>query len=256
MALVYADRVKETTTTTGTGTYTLAGAATGYQSFSDALSNSDTCYYTVTDGTDWEVGLGTFTTSGTLLARTTITASSNSNAAVSWSAGSKDVFITIPAKEVKQPMIILNKTSNVNQNVGGANGTEVYWTWDGEMFKDDNYTHSTVTNSERVTVALAGWYEVVFIGGAQTTGSARTTLQGIYKINGGSSLRGGSLRNYARGSSYGNMTTGIIYTLELGAGDYIEVGTRVEDSDGAYTINTSGGEIADDCHQFVIKKVR
>lgn len=97
MALVYGDRVKETTTTTGTGTYTLAGAATGFQSFGSVLSNSDTCYYTVTDGTDWEVGLGTYTTAGTTLARTSIQDSSNAGAAVNWGAGTKDVFLTIPA---------------------------------------------------------------------------------------------------------------------------------------------------------------
>ena len=154
------------------------------------------------------------------------------------------------------PMIILTKSSTVSQNVGGANGTEVYWTWDGETIKDATFTHSTVTNSEQVAVADDGWYEITFIGGAQTTGSSRTTLQGIHKINGGTTSRAGSLRNYTRGASYGNITTGLIYTVQLSADDYIEVGTRVEDSDGSYTINTNGGEISDDCHQLVIKKIR
>ena len=154
------------------------------------------------------------------------------------------------------PMIILIKSSSINQNVGGANGSETYWTWDGETIKDDTFTHDNTTNSERVTVADDGWYEITFIGGAQTTGSSRTTLQGIHRVNGGTTSRAGSLRNYTRGASYGNITTGIIYTVQLTAGDYIEVGTRVEDSDGAYTINTNGGEISDDCHQLVIKKIR
>ena len=154
------------------------------------------------------------------------------------------------------PMIILTKSSTVNQNVGGANGTEVYWTWDGETIKDSEFTHDTSTNSERVTVGSDGWYEITFIGAAQTTGSARTTLQGIHKVNGGTTSRAGSLRNYTRGQAYGNITTGLIYTVQLSAGDYIEVGTRVEDSDAAYTINTNGGEISDDCHQLVIKKIR
>lgn len=98
MALVVKDRVKETTTTTGTGTYTLAGAATGYQSFS-VIGNANTTYYTVTDGTNWEVGLGTYTSSGTTLSRDTILESSNSGNAVNWSAGSKDVFVTYPAEK-------------------------------------------------------------------------------------------------------------------------------------------------------------
>ena len=66
MALVIKDRVKETTTTTGTGTYTLAGAEVGFQSFS-TIGNGNTTYYTVTDGGDWEVGIGTYTASGTTL---------------------------------------------------------------------------------------------------------------------------------------------------------------------------------------------
>jgi len=96
MPLVVKDRVKETTTTTGTGTYTLAGAATGFQSFS-VVGNGNTTYYAATDNTSWEVGIGTYTASGTTLARTSILASSNSNNAVNWSAGSKDIFVTYPA---------------------------------------------------------------------------------------------------------------------------------------------------------------
>ena len=97
MALEIHDRVKETTTTTGTGTYTLAGAVTGFETFTANLDNSDTTYYACTDNTDFEVGLGTFTSSGTTLARTTILASSNSNNAVNWSSGTRTIFMTYPA---------------------------------------------------------------------------------------------------------------------------------------------------------------
>ena len=97
MALVIKDRVKETTTTTGTGTYTLGGAVTGFETFTANLSNADTTYYACTDNTDFEVGLGTFTSSGTTLARTTILASSNSNNAVDWSSGTRTIFMTYPA---------------------------------------------------------------------------------------------------------------------------------------------------------------
>lgn len=95
MALVFADRVKETTTTTGTGTYTLAGAAVGFQSFA-AIGDGNTCYYAVTDGTNWEVGLGTYTLAGITLARTSVLASSNANAAVSWAAGTKSIWNDVP----------------------------------------------------------------------------------------------------------------------------------------------------------------
>lgn len=100
MAFVLKDRVKETTTSTGTGTVTLAGAATGYQSFS-AIGNANTTYYCIAgQGTsEWEVGIGTYTSSGTTLARTTVLASSNSGSLVNFSAGTKDVFCTFPASE-------------------------------------------------------------------------------------------------------------------------------------------------------------
>jgi len=98
MALVIDDRVQETTTTTGTGTLTLAGAVTGYQSFA-AIGNGNTTYYCITDGTNWETGLGTYTSSGTTLARTTVLESSNSNNLVNFPAGSKNVFVTYPASQ-------------------------------------------------------------------------------------------------------------------------------------------------------------
>lgn len=97
MAHILADRVKETTTTTGTGTLSLAGAATGFQAFSAVLANNDTTLYAIVGGTEWEVGLGTWTT-GNNLARTTVLESSNADAAVSFSAGTKDVWITYTPK--------------------------------------------------------------------------------------------------------------------------------------------------------------
>lgn len=97
MALVIADRVRETSTTTGTGTLTLGGAVAGYQTFSSGIGNGNTCYYAITLGSDWEVGLGTYTSAGATLSRDTILASSNANSAVNFGAGTKDVFVTYPA---------------------------------------------------------------------------------------------------------------------------------------------------------------
>jgi hypothetical protein len=98
MALVVKDRVNETSTTTGTGTFTLAGAVTGFQTFA-AIGDGNTTYYTIVlqGGTEWEVGLGTYTSSGTTLSRDTILSSSNSNNAVNFSAGTKNVFCDYPA---------------------------------------------------------------------------------------------------------------------------------------------------------------
>ena len=97
MAFVVKDRVKETTTTTGTGTITLAGAASGFQAFS-VIGDGNTTYYTIAGGSEFEVGIGTYTLSGTTLSRTTILESSNAGAAVNFSAGTKDVFVTYPAE--------------------------------------------------------------------------------------------------------------------------------------------------------------
>jgi len=98
MALVVADRIKETTTTTGTGTYTLAGAVLGFEAFS-SIGDGNTTYYCCTDGTDFEVGIGTYTSSGTTLARTTVLQSSNSDSAVNWTAGERTIFVTQPAEK-------------------------------------------------------------------------------------------------------------------------------------------------------------
>ena len=97
MALVVKDRVQETSTTTGTGTFTLAGAVTGFQSFS-AIGNANTTYYAIVGGAEWEVGLGTYTSSGTTLSRDTVLASSaGGTTKVTFSAGTKNVFVTYPA---------------------------------------------------------------------------------------------------------------------------------------------------------------
>ena len=101
MALVVKDRVKETSSTTGTGTLTLGGALAGFQTFTSVLSDGDTTYYTIFESStgEFEVGLGTFTASGTTLARTTILESSNSGNAINLTAGSAEVFISQPAEK-------------------------------------------------------------------------------------------------------------------------------------------------------------
>ncbi|MCW8129632.1 MAG: hypothetical protein KIS92_04530, partial [Planctomycetota bacterium] len=94
-----ADRVKETTTTTGTGTLDLDGAVEGFQRFVDGIASGNTCYYCITDGADWEIGIGTVTEgSPDTLSRDSVLKSSNGNAAVDWGAGEKEVWVTWPAE--------------------------------------------------------------------------------------------------------------------------------------------------------------
>jgi len=123
MALVLADRVQETTTTTGTGTVTLLGAVTGYQSFA-VIGNGNTTFYTIADqgGANWEVGIGTYSTTGPTLARTTVLASSNSGSLVNFTAGTKTVFVTYPAEK----SVNLDSSGNVS-----ALGTVASGVWNG-----------------------------------------------------------------------------------------------------------------------------
>lgn len=104
MALITKDRIKEDTTTTGTGAYALGGSSATFDTFQSCMSNGDTTYYAVahtTSGTDeWEVGLGTWNT-GNTLARTTVLAGSNGTSAVNFSAGTKNIFMTVPADQTR-----------------------------------------------------------------------------------------------------------------------------------------------------------
>lgn len=97
--MLYADRVQETTTTTGTGTLTLGGAVSGYRTFTSAIATGDRVRYAIALGTEWETGDGTLATPGTLT-RDNVYASSNSNALVSFSAGSKLVWIDLTAQAI------------------------------------------------------------------------------------------------------------------------------------------------------------
>jgi hypothetical protein len=117
MALVFKDRVKETTATTGTGTVTLAGASAGFQSFS-VIGDANTTYYTLVSGSDWEVGIGTYTSSGTTLSRDTVLESSNAGSKITL-AGTSDVFCTYPAEKA---VVQDSNNTGVAPQMGATNG--------------------------------------------------------------------------------------------------------------------------------------
>jgi hypothetical protein len=121
MALVLADRVRETSTSTGTGTIALAGAFPGFQSFTAGVGTGNTTYYTIANLAlgEWEVGIGTYTDSGSTLSRTTVLSSSNSGALVNFSAGTKDVFVTQPAERA----IYMDSATNVTLPAVTLTGT-------------------------------------------------------------------------------------------------------------------------------------
>jgi len=116
MALVINDRVKETSTTTGTGVFSIGNAVTGFDTFADGVGNSNTTYYCIAhqDQDEFETGLGTLNGDSSTLTRTTVISSSNSDSAVNFSSGTKDVFCTLPASK-----LIFEDGSN-NVAFGGA----------------------------------------------------------------------------------------------------------------------------------------
>ena len=151
MAFVIADRVKETTTTTGTSNFVLGGAVAGFQSFATAIGVGNDTTYTAVGGTEWEVGYGTYSEPGGIptLTRDGVLASSNGGAAVSFSAGTKEIFVTYPAgkavlsdnvqvlssKVLKTPYILNGYTEQVYAITDGAtvnlnpdNGSIQTWT--------------------------------------------------------------------------------------------------------------------------------
>jgi len=162
MALVVKDRVQETTTTTGTGTVTLAGAVTGFQDFS-AIGDGNTCYYAITSGNDWEVGLGTYTASGTTLSRDTILESSNAGSAITLS-GTSNVFVTYPAE--KSGHKDANNTI-YSEQLGASNGIFVNSTTVSANFTVPNNYHAlsvgpvTVNAGVSVTVPSSSNWKVV-----------------------------------------------------------------------------------------------
>jgi len=116
MALILADRVKESTTTTGTSDFALGGAITGFQTFSASVGANNTTYYSVADGADWEVGLGTLSNDGLTLARTTVLQSSNADAKVLFAAGTKEVFVTYPADKAVSDITSTDASIVVSRN--------------------------------------------------------------------------------------------------------------------------------------------
>lgn len=125
MALVLADRVRETSTTTGTGSVTLAGAYTGFQTFLAGIGNGNNTYYTISNSItgEWEVGIGTYTSSGNTLSRDTVLSSSNAGSLVVFTAGSKDVFVTQPAERnvyVSGTDIVAANSASLKTSYGGT----------------------------------------------------------------------------------------------------------------------------------------
>lgn len=149
MALVIKDRIKQQTTTTGTtDAYVLSGSFTGFETFAE-IGDGNTTYYCCTDGTNFEIGVGTFTASGTTLARTTILQSSNSDAAFNWQPGTRTIFVTQPAEKA----VFLDADGNID-----LNGNELILDADGDTVIEattDDQIHFKCGGTERVHINTA-----------------------------------------------------------------------------------------------------
>lgn len=189
MALIFADRVQETTSTTGTGSLALGGALTGFQTFNAMMANNDTCYYSLNDGLGgWEIGLGTYQDTDTL-ARTTVLKSSNSDALVNFAAGTKTVFLTFPAFRAQyHPVILVSPTIAVTGN------TE-YYTVVPESGKLVAAMISPLAALATSDTNYVTW-SIINLGqtGAGTTGMLAASDANTTKVTGGTALAANTKR--------------------------------------------------------------
>ena len=167
MALVVADRVKQTAASiSGTGTYTLSGTFTGFQTFTDGVGDGNTTYYAAVQDANFEIGIGTYTASGTTLARTTILQSSNSDNAVNWSSATPTIFTTYPADKA----VFKDASNNINGTFVG-NIT-------GNVTGNTSGTAATVTGAAQTNITSVGTLSSLTTSGDITVGDDLT-------VNGG-----------------------------------------------------------------------
>lgn len=216
-----ADRVKESTTTTGNGTLTLDGAATGFQTFSGAFGNSVSVYYVISGGSEWEVGIGT-TGAGTL-ARDTVLQSSNADAKVVFSAGTKDVFCSYVADRA---VTTVDAATLTNKTISGASNTL------------SSIANASLTNSA-VTVNGTS----IALGASGTVTAAAGTLTGATLASGvtASSLTSvGTLSALTMGGTV-SMADNVIGRPRFT--DYAETYTTPAISSGTLTLNIENGNV-------------
>ena len=178
MALILADRVRETSTTTGTGALTLAGAVVGYQTFSSAIGNTNTTYYAISNPgvAEWEVGIGTYATSGNTLTRTTIIKSSTGTSAINFSAGTKDVFVTYPATK----SVYLDASGNVGIGQASINA-QTRLAIAGANTITDSRGILSVNSTSAATTNFGGSISLGGEGGGATTPYVFGSIAGRYE---------------------------------------------------------------------------
>ena len=181
MALQLADRVQQTGVANTTVSFNLSGSVSGYQSFSSAITTGNTTYYAASDGTNWEVGVGTLTSSS-LLTRTTIISSSNSGSAVSTFGSSINIFVTQPAENT----VVSSNNPGTTGTVLTSNGTGVAPSWAAVVNSfSAGSTGLTPSTASTGAVTLAGTLAV----GSGGTGAATLAANNVLLGNGTSALQ-------------------------------------------------------------------
>jgi hypothetical protein len=250
MALVVNDRVKETSTTTGTGTFTLDGAVSGFETFSSAIGNTNTTYYAIVNSNgEFEVGLGTVG-AGTL-SRDTILSSSNSDAAEDFTAGTKNVFVTLPASKA----VILDSSGNITANNGSnltnlnasnlASGTVDNARLDADLAAIGGLTSAADKGIQFTGSGTAGTFDLTTAGKAlldDADAAAQRTTLGLGSI---ATLNTVTLTTDTTGDYVASLTAGNLIDLQNNSGegatptidvDLSELTTSTSDADGDFFV--------------------
>jgi len=259
MALVVIDRAKETTTTTGTGTVTLLGAVTGFQSLA-GVGNTNTTFYCIADqvGNNWEVGVGTYSTTGPTLARTTVLSSSNGGSPVAFTSGTKDVFVTLPSAKAAK---LEANTFTGSQTINGANAlrgsygggaiTSNFAAGNGTLAFNTTGSSNTAVGLQALYLNDSGDYNTA-VGSsalaANTTGSSSTAI-GTYTLTnnttGDSNTAIGSNALELNSTGYSNTAVGVTALLYNTTGySNTAVGMQALLANDSGSGNTAVGDIA------------
>ena len=237
MALVVADRVKQTAASiSGTGTYTLSGTFTGFQTFTDGVGDGNTTYYAAVQDANFEIGIGTYTASGTTLARTTILQSSNSDNAVNWSSATPTIFTTYPADKA----VFKDASNNINGTFVG-NIT-------GNVTGNTSGTAATVTGAAQTNITSVGTLSSLTTSGDITVGDDLTVNGGQIDLKTNSGAVAKMLFYCESGNAHAqtlqaqphSASSSAVLTLPVNTGTLIGTGDT-----GSVSNTMLGGSIAD-----------